>query len=450
MIDHDPGRVALAPQRLQRWLDRRLTQCGVAGRFGRDVVLAAAVTVASLAVLGVFLPLLSHELRVPLASAQVWWLIAAATGQSLALCLRRVRPLLCLAVVVACQVGIIVAVPGDSVRLLAPLVAAYTIATLTTVRRTTAVIGAAVLVETLAAAVVAMPPSTGTLAGAAGQVASSALSYLVAAFIGVFVATRRRYRQLVRAQAAEAERAQRARLSAAVTAERSQIARELHDVAAHHLSGMVVQAAAVERLVERDPAAARAGAAWLRRQGKETLDNLRQVVGLLRDRAGTPGPTAGADAADHAPVPGLAALGQLVETARALGAEVDLRQQGSATPLPPLADISCYRIAQQSLTNARQHAPGAPVRIELTYGVRRVTLEVENGPAAARPGPAETSPGGTGLAGMRERADLVGAELVAGPTDAGGWRVTLELPVSNVGRDDDRPGAAATTGGGNR
>lgn len=158
----------------------------------------------------------------------------------------------------------------------------------------------AVLVESLAAAVLAArypaeTPGTETLAAVASHVSSSALSYLLAAFLGVFVATRRRYRQMVQAQAAEQVRAQRARLRAAVTAERSQIARELHDVAAHHLSGMVVQAAAVERLIDRDPPADQAGAAWLRRQGKETLDNLRQVVGYCGSGPipGLPGPILG-------------------------------------------------------------------------------------------------------------------------------------------------------------
>src|SRR5690606_33232766 len=113
-------------------------------------------------------------------------------------------------------------------------------------------------------------------------------------------------------RAAEAVQVQRARAEAAVVAERNMIARELHDVAAHHLSGMVIQAAAVERLIGRDAEAARAGAAWIRAQGKATLENLRQVVGLLRDT----------DTDGNAPVPGVSALPALVEEARRLGSEV--------------------------------------------------------------------------------------------------------------------------------
>ncbi|MGH3589256.1 MAG: sensor histidine kinase, partial [Pseudonocardia sp.] len=265
---------------------------------------------------------------------------------------------------------------------------------------------------------------------AAGVLVSGAAAYLGAAFVGSYVATRRRYVELVRAQAEEAIRAQQATVAAAIGAERSRMARELHDVAAHHLSGMVVQAAAVERLIDRDPAAAKAGVAWIRTQGKETLDNLRLVVGVLRGRS------AGGDPAENnAPVPGLSTLDELVQTARGLDTVVELITEGTPREVAPIADVALYRMAQESLSNARQHAPGAPVRVVLRYSPREVGLEVTNTPAEDHPERSARTGGGVGLVGMRERAQLIGAQFTAGPTAAGGWCVMVTLPTGREGAE---------------
>jgi signal transduction histidine kinase len=198
------------------------------------------------------------------------------------------------------------------------------------------------------------------------------------------------------------------------------MARELHDIAAHHLSGMVVQAAVVERLIDRDPQAAKEAAAWIRAQGRETLHNLRLVVGALRGPGGD-------DLDEGAPVPGLAVLDRLVRTARELGTPVELVRDGEPVELPPIADVTFYRVVQEALANVREHAPGAPARIVLRYGVADVSLEVEN---AARPAPDRPRVNrGFGLAGMQERAQLIGATLDTGPTPSGGWRVALRLPL---------------------
>nr|WP_276611866.1 histidine kinase [Kineococcus vitellinus] len=207
------------------------------------------------------------------------------------------------------------------------------------------------------------------------------------------------------------------------------MARELHDVAAHHLSGMVVQAAAVEKLVDRDPPAARAGAAWIRAQGRQTLDNLRLTVGVLRE---TSEQTSGAGTgAERTPTPGLASLEELVQTARELGTSVELIRRGPPRTLPPIADISCFRVAQEALSNARQHAPGAAVTILLELSPHEVGLEVSDSgsPQAARP---RRAGAGVGLIGMRERAELIGADFSAGPLPGGGWRVRLRIPVAAI------------------
>ncbi|MFD1531023.1 sensor histidine kinase [Pseudonocardia aurantiaca] len=263
----------------------------------------------------------------------------------------------------------------------------------------------------------------------ASQLLSSVLTYVGAAVAGAYVTTRRQYVELVRVRAAEAVESQRARADAAIRLERSRMARELHDIAAHHLSGMVVQTAVVERLIDRDPQAAKEAAAWIRGQGKETLHNLRLVVGALRE----PGRDGAGDADvmgdGGAPVPGLAVLDRLVRTARDLGTPVELVREGEQRSLPPVADVTFYRVTQEALSNAREHAPGAPARVHLRHRASEVRLDVVDEAGPAGPGAPRDVHRGLGLAGMRERAQMIGATFAAGPTPSGGWQVTLALPL---------------------
>ncbi len=192
---------------------------------------------------------------------------------------------------------------------------------------------------------------------------------------------------------------------------------------------MVVQAGAAEKLADRDAPALAPTLGWIRRQGKETLENLRMVVGALRDPGEFPGGGRGEVAGESdAPVPGMAVLDRLVETERELGVEVVLERTGPDLELPPVADVMFYRVAQEALANARDHAWGAPVRVELARGEREVELRVDNDPGVEREERAKASRG-LGLIGMRERADLVGATLETGTTETGGWSVRLVLPL---------------------
>lgn len=405
---------------LTTWLDGRLTRLGVTGVFARDCLLATVLTVLTFTLLTVLFWFVAPEEGISFDPTWAWLLVAICCAQAMLLCLRRVRPLLCLALVVGLQLPIIgVSLPEATIRGIAPFVVAYTVGSLLPVRRALLAVGAVVVAESIAAAVVVTPD----LVTAAAYVSASALTYAGATFVGGYVATYRRYVELVRVRADEAIREQRTKVQAAIGAERSRMARELHDVAAHHLSGMVVQAAAVERLIDRDPAAAKAGVAWIRSQGKETLDNLRLVVGVLRGRPGHEG----ADGA--VPVPGLGMLDDLVRTAGTLAGPVEFVREGEQREVSPIADVALYRIAQESLSNARQHAPGAPARVVLRFEPRSVSLEVLNEPAAPRRVPAART-GGVGLVGMRERAQLIGAAFTAGPTAAGGWSVAATLPTN--------------------
>ncbi|GAB3164342.1 sensor histidine kinase [Myceligenerans halotolerans] len=388
--------------------------------YRQDALLAAVVTVITLGVVMIMVRLIDADPDVSLSSAQYWAVGVLSCAQAPFLALRRSLPMATLLAVAACQVALVAVAPEVMSHGIALLVAAYTVGSRTSTTTTLAVLVPAVLAQT-AMVVVAAWGRPDLAALVVSQTGSALMAYGGAAFVGSYVATRRRERELERRSAQAQIAAQRERAETAVAAERGRIARELHDVAAHHLSGMIVQASAVDRLIGRDDDAARSGAAWIRSQGKATLENLRQVVGLLRDDAGVDG---------NAPVPGLGALPALVEEARRAGTDVVLERTGEALRLPPITDISCYRIAQQALTNVRQHAPGAAARVRLAYGPRAVELEVVNGPAARSP--AELAGGGgSGLIGMRERAGLIGADLAAGPAADGGWRVRLRLAVSH-------------------
>ncbi|WP_147252506.1 sensor histidine kinase [Micromonospora endolithica] len=451
MADHPDSEPAPAglpgpPRPGSRWLDERLTRLGVTGSFARDCLSAAVVTAVTFALLAPIVWLAAPGAGVDLDPALARLVVALGCGQALVLCLRRVRPLVCLGLVAGAQLVIAAVVPPElTVRGLAPLIAAYTVGVLFPARTALLLALGAAAVEAAGVVAATAVAGPGRLTPAAGQLASAALTYLGAAFVGTYVATRRRYLDLVRLRAEEAVRAQRATVRAAIGAERARMARELHDVAAHHLSAMVVQAAAVERLVDRDPAAAKAGVAWIRGQGKETLDNLRLVVGVLRGRSAGRDGTHPTDAEEGTtPVPGLAVLDDLVRTARDLGTPVEFVARGPRREVPPIADVALYRMTQECLSNARQHAPGAPVRVVLRYLARAVTLQVTNAPVARRPEPAARTGGGVGLVGIRERAHLIGAEFDAGPTPAGGWSVTVTLPTA---RDDEPAEPIPTTEG---
>ena len=437
------------PDRFAGWADDRLTRVGLTSAFARDCALAVLVLLASIGLLLAVLPELEQNAGLRLEPFQMATVLVVTAAQSLLLCIRRVNPVLCLWLMALLQVALLPFIPlGGSVRGIALAIAAYSCGALLPPRRAARVVLGVVLLEGAGFALVHFVPGLPTASqGAAsavtlltGQLLSSAVSYGVVAFVGAYVATRRQYVELTQVRAAEAIESQRARADAAIGLERTRMARELHDIAAHHLSGMVVQTAVVERLIDRDPRAAKEAAAWIRAQGKETLHNLRLVVGALRGPGQGGAPDALSDGG--APIPGLAVLDRLVQTARDLGTPVDLVQQGERKELPPIADITFYRVTQEALSNAREHAPAAPVRVLLRYSESEVSLDVENeaGPTPDRADPARAGHRGFGLAGMRERAQLIGARFDAGPAPSGGWRVSLRLPLD---RETSSPHAGA-------
>jgi signal transduction histidine kinase len=216
---------------------------------------------------------------------------------------------------------------------------------------------------------------------------------------------------------AEEEREDEARR--AVAAERRRIARELHDVVAHSISVMVVQAGGARRILERDPERAQAAAAQIERTGREALLEMRRLLGVLR------GPD---QAAELAPSPTFDGLGALVGRARAAGLPVEIDVEGEPRPLPAGVDLTAYRVVQEALTNALQHAPGAPTAVSVAWRPDALELVIaDRGPGRVPGQPSDG--GGQGLIGMRERVALYGGDLRTGPRRGGGFEVRVRLPV---------------------
>jgi signal transduction histidine kinase len=213
----------------------------------------------------------------------------------------------------------------------------------------------------------------------------------------------------------ERERAEQA----AVAEERGRIARELHDVVAHGVSVIAIQADAAEAALDRDPELARTPLRTIRGSAKEAMEEMRRLLDVLREDG---------DGGELLPQPGLGQLRELIEHARGAGVEVTLAVDGEPRPLAQGLDLSAYRIVQEGLTNVRKHAAGGPARVTVTWAPRELGLEVSDaGPA--HPGGPPVNGGGHGLVGMRERVRLHGGELHAGPAPGGGFAVRARLPI---------------------
>ena len=359
------------------------------------------------------------------------WFAATAiplAAEGLALVLWRSRPLVCQALVWSAEVATSLLLPAGYVASgYGQLVVSFSMGMRFPLRRT----AAALTALSLAYSAVDNwrdPPEQWQLAMT--RVLVTLAACLLPMLGGAALASSRRYehsrQELLRREHGR-------QLEVALIQERRRLAGELHDVAAHHLAGIVVQAAALERLIDRDPQTAREATQQLRRQAKETLSGLRSVVGLLRS-----------DKEAEESSPGLHDLPELINSTWALGVDIELldggilsggddeADVGDALILSSLADSAVFRVAQQAISNALQHAPGAPITVEVKRLETALELTVLNGPAH-RP---STDPGGggTGLTVMRERTDAVGGSLQAGPVEGGGWRVRLVLPLA---REED-------------
>src|SRR5579859_1182882 len=327
----------------------------------------------------------------------------------LALAWRRRWPVTVLAVsVVAVTVySLLGYVNGAS--LIAPILALYAVATLVNVLR--AAIAAVATLAVLMTATAASNPF-GHISGGGFDL----IPFMVAAalFAGIAVANRRAY---VGSISDRAEQDARRR----VDEERLRIARELHDVVAHTMATINVQAGVAAHVMATRPEAAAEALLAIKAASKEGLRELRAILNVLRQ----------ADDADPVqPTPGLAQLGTLVEGARQAGLPITLTVTGEPFPLPAAVDLAAYRIVQESLTNVIRHAGPASATVSLSYRPDEIGIDVTDtghGPKAAGGGPA-----GHGHAGMRERAAAVGGTLQTGPRAGGGYQVTARLPADGA------------------
>jgi signal transduction histidine kinase len=211
---------------------------------------------------------------------------------------------------------------------------------------------------------------------------------------------------------------------AAVEEERARIARELHDVVAHSVSVMTVQAGAARMMLDTDPQRALAPLLAVEETGRQALDELRRLLCILRpDQADT----------GLVPQPGLDNLSDLVESVRATGLSVELVVDGSVRPVPPGLGLTAYRIVQEALTNTLKHATARQVSVLVDYRAQQLHVEVcDDGRTSSAATPHADAHTGQGLAGMRERAALYGGDLHAGPGEHGGYSVRVDLPIQRA------------------
>ncbi|MFD5318465.1 sensor histidine kinase [Streptomyces sp. NPDC127098] len=230
-----------------------------------------------------------------------------------------------------------------------------------------------------------------------------ALAVLLSWLAGTTVRQRREYAAALQAQAAVA----------AVTAERLRIARELHDMVAHNVGAIAIQAGAGSRVLDRSPGQARGALDSIEATSRETLRELRCMLDLLRQP-------------EDDPLTGLGDVDRLVATTAGAGVHAEVRRLGERRPLPPTVDHAAFRIVQESLTNVVRHAGTDRCRVTIHWLADELSVEVDDDGVGGTGGTGGT---GYGIAGMRERAELLGGRLTAGPRPDGGFRVAARIPL---------------------
>jgi signal transduction histidine kinase len=259
---------------------------------------------------------------------------------------------------------------------------------------------------------------TGAGVEALNQAVPGILLATVLIAYGYLIGTRRRLKfELVEGRRREQEEQARSTL----LEERARIARELHDVVAHHMSVIAVRAETAPFRIPGLPDAVKDDMAETSAIAREALTEMRRLLGVLR----------GADAGpERAPQPGMDRLEGLVAAVRGAGLAVDVRVVGDQRPLPSAVELSAYRILQEALSNALRHAPGASAAVEVRYEPERLRLQVRNDPPPVPGTPAAPGAPGHGIVGMRERVTMLGGTLSAGPTADGGYLVEATLPLT--------------------
>ncbi|MDX3228251.1 sensor histidine kinase [Streptomyces sp. ME19-01-6] len=266
--------------------------------------------------------------------------------------------------------------------------------------------------------------------GAAIATVFTTIPFVLAWVLGDSIRTRRAYYAQLEERAARLEKEREAQAKVAVAAERARIARELHDVVAHNVSVMVVQADGAAYVMDAAPDQARQALETISGTGRQALAEMRRLLGVLR--SGAP-----SDDSDYVPQPDVDQIDDLVEQVRGAGLPVDFKIVGSPRPLPSGVELTAYRIVQEALTNTRKHGgPDVGASVRLTYFDDGLGLLVEDDGRGARQEVYEDGGAdgqGHGLIGMRERVGMVGGTLDAGPRPGGGFRISALLPLKSAG-----------------
>lgn len=407
------------------------------------VVVAVAAGVLSLGGLAA-LPLAERaepgsvgELSAP--GSPGWWVaVVVLAVQALALLPLPRFPLTMPVLIAATPLALVALAPGPAFSLssVALLCAVFLTALVHPLRRLGPVLVLVFLLVTVAQGInevrSAAPWSAAGLGAAALQ---GVVVVLVPVLIARMIAAQRETRAARDGELQALRREHDALIQAAISRERTAMSRELHDIAAHHMSGIALMAAAMDRQIDLDPAAAKLASRQVRAQSTAVLDDLRRIVGLLRE-----------DEEGSRSVQTLASVRELVDDRRSAGMDVELSvlEAADASELGagvgPLAQLVVYRMVQESLSNAATHAPGARCTVSIEDRAPGQLTAVVHNDAFHAPDPGLG--GGFGLLGIRERAELVQADLHYGATELGGWEVRLSVPRESAA--DRRPLPPAT------
>lgn len=386
-----------------RWVNRKFDAGGRIPGYGRPMPPRADIAIAAtLAVLGGLEPTVFGSVEADPALA------VPLTGLAMVpLAFRRVAPGPAAAGVLAVLAVQEFAAADPATGMAAFLAILLALATLAA--RTGLRDGAAWLVAALALLCLTVAADRGADAGDFTYAGTTAL---IAIGVGRALRVRELHSQASEQRAAAAERDARE----AVEAERARLARELHDVVAHGLSVIHVQARVAAKLLEDDPAAARSALGAVEEIAHDALGDMRRMLELLRVDGES----------QRGPQPGVADLATLIDRTREAGLPLEFEIAGERRPLPPALDLAVFRVVQEALTNVLKHAGQVPTRVCLAFRPEAVVVEVVND--GGRP-PDAPAPSGHGLLGMSERAGLFGGEVSAGPRPEGGFAVLARLPL---------------------
>jgi signal transduction histidine kinase len=325
---------------------------------------------------------------------------------------RRHAPLAVLLISEVCLVALTV---GDYRIGVAPgvlLVGLYTVAAWCDVRDRAIGAGAVVIGLTVMA-VVGIPGVRGW------GITSYFVGFAAAYLFGSTMRNRRLYGEQLEARAGALERERAEETRRALAEQRLQIAQELHDVVAHSMGVIAVQAGVGAHVIDSEPAEAQKALEAISRTSRSTLVEIRRMLGVLRDDQG----------ASYVPAPGLADLDRLVRDVASAGLHAEVHVKGTTTELPPGVDLTAYRIIQEALTNVLKHAGPTTATVLIGYETTALRLEILDDGRGVN---GRAAPGGHGLVGMRERVGVYGGSFEAGPRTGGGFRVAVRLPYGET------------------